>query len=40
MCRQVQAAGPAWDLGPEDRNNIETNIRNHVEIESIEPRIP
>ena len=36
--RQVQAAGPAWALGPEDRSNIETEIPNHVGIESIEPR--
>ena len=36
--RQVQAAGPAWALGPEDRSLFETEIPNHVEIESIEPR--
>ena len=36
--RRVQAAGPAWVWGPEDRSNIETEIPNHVEIESIEPR--
>ena len=30
--------GPAWVLGPEDRSNVETEIPNHVEIESIEPR--
>ena len=36
--RQVQAAGPAWALGPEDPSNIETEIPSHVEIEPIEPR--
>ena len=30
--------GPAWVLGPEDRSSIETEIPNHVETESIEPR--
>ena len=30
--------GPAWALGPEDRNNIETELPNHVEFESIELR--
>ena len=33
----MQAAGPAWVLGPEDRSNIETKIPNHAEIKSIEP---
>ena len=36
--RKVQAAGPAWALGPEDRSNAETKIQSHVEVESIEPR--
>ena len=36
--RQVQAAGPAWAWGPEDRSNIEAQIPNHAEIESTEPR--
>ena len=35
---RVQAAGPAWALGPEDRSDVETKIPSHVEIESIEPR--
>ena len=35
----MQAAGQAWVLGPEDRSNTETEIPNHVEIESIEPRL-
>ena len=36
-CR-VQAAGPAWASGPEDRSKIETGVTSHVEIESIELR--
>ena len=30
--------GPAWAVGPEDRSSIETEIPNHLEIKSIEPR--
>ena len=30
--------GPTWVLCPEDRSNVETEIPNHAEIESIEPR--
>ena len=36
--RQVQAAGAAWVLSPEDRSNLETQILNYVGIESIERR--
>ena len=28
--RQVQAAGPAWVWGPEDRSDVETEIPNHA----------
>ena len=37
--RQVQAAGPARVLGPEDRSDIKTEMPNRVEIKPIEPRL-
>ena len=30
--------GPKWDSSPEDRNSIEAEMPNRVEVESIEPR--